>query len=60
LAALLVAVLHSVIEIHSLHIEGTDFMAIAMLLKEEGTAIPGVAFFLAIIQGIGKSLDMRC
>ena len=35
-------------------------MAIAMLLKEEGAAIPGVASFLAIIQGIGKGLDMCC
>jgi len=39
LAALLVAMLHSVLEIHRLHTEGTDFMAIAMLLKEDGTAI---------------------
>ena len=57
LAALLVAVLtHSQVEVTSIYIEATYFMAIAMILKEEGTAIPIVALSLAIIQGFGKSL----
>ena len=57
MAALLVAVLHSAVDIHNPHIKTTDFIAIAMLL-EEGTAIPVAALFLAITQGLGKSLDM--
>ena len=57
-AALLVAVLHNAVDTHNPHIEAIDFIAIAMLSEVEGTAIPVAAFFLAITQGLGKSLDV--